>query len=214
MRNHKKHQSFLQTTLIGGLGAVLPTVLLIILFQWIIRLIQGYLEPLVKLFGIDSKIWNTLLYFLAVLAILMLFFIIGVIIQTRLGNRIRNLLERVFLMKIPGYKTIKDVVMQFIDSRSSFFKEVVLVDVFGTGTLMTGFVTDREGEYLTVFVPTGPNPTSGNIMHVHQNRVIPSSVPVETALKSILGVGAGSKEIFDFSDQEALQKHLLNRDEK
>jgi len=108
---------------------------------------------------------------------------------------LRNYLEKVFLLKLPGYKTMKDVVMQFLDSRNSFFREVVLVDVFGNGTLMTGFITDTQGEYVTVFVPTGPNPTSGNIMHVPKSRIIPSTTSVETAVKSIISVGAGSAEV-------------------
>jgi uncharacterized membrane protein len=196
MKKIKKPKNLLQTALLGGFGAVLPTVMLVILFQWIIRLIEKYLKPLVDLFQVDSRVWNIAIYILGVLAILLLFFLIGLIIKTRLGNMIRNYLERVFLLKLPGYKTMKDVVMQFIDSRNSFFREVVLVDVFGNGTLMTGFITDNQGEYVTVFVPTGPNPTSGNILHVPKSRIIPSNVAVETAVKSIISCGAGSADVF------------------
>jgi len=195
MKKIKKPKNLLQTALIGGFGAVLPTVMLVILFRWIIRLIEKYLKPIVDLFQVDSRIWNIAIYIFGVIAILLLFFLIGLLIKTRLGNMLRNYLEKVFLLKLPGYKTMKDVVMQFLDSRNSFFREVVLVDVFGNGTLMTGFITDTQGEYVTVFVPTGPNPTSGNIMHVPKSRIIPSTTSVETAVKSIISVGAGSAEV-------------------
>lgn len=199
----RKPKSFLQTTLIGGFGAVLPTVMLVILFQWSIKLIEKYLKPLVELFQVDSRLINIMIYVVAVLAILLLFFLIGLIIQTHLGNRVRNYLEKVFLLKLPGYKTLKDIVMQFLDSKSTFLKEVVLVDVFGNGTLMTGFITDQTDEYITVFIPTGPNPTSGNIMHVPRSRIIASSSAVETAVKSIISCGAGSNDVIGQSDIKA-----------
>ncbi len=196
MRKIKKPRNLLQTALIGGFGAVLPSVMLVILFQWIIRLIEKYLKPFVDLFQVDSRLWNIVIYIFGVFTILLLFFFIGLFIKTRLGNMLRNYLEKVFLLKLPGYKTLKDVVMQFLDSRNSFFREVVLVDVFGNGTLMTGFITDTHGEYVTVFIPTGPNPTSGNIVHVHKSKITPSNVPVETAVKSIISCGAGSTDVF------------------
>ena len=102
-------------------------------------------------------------------------------------------------MKIPGYKIARDTVMQFFGKNRSFFSEVVLVDIFNSGTLMTGFITDDHsgGDFITVFVPTGPNPTSGNIYHVSSDKVHRTSAAVDNGMKSIISCGAGSKEIFE-----------------
>jgi len=75
-------------------------------------------------------------------------------------------------------------------------REVVLVDIFNSGVLMTGFITDDQGEVITVFVPTGPNPTSGNIYHMPQDRVFKTSATIDNGMKSIISCGAGSKEVF------------------
>jgi len=102
-------------------------------------------------------------------------------------------------MKIPGYKIARDTVMQFFGGNKSFFSEVVLVDIFNSGTLMTGFITDDHGEFITVFVPTGPNPTSGNIYHVERHKVKRTTAAIDNGMKSIISCGAGSKEIFELS---------------
>lgn len=199
MKPIKRFNNFAQTTLIGGLAAILPLGLLVIFFRWIIVLIERYLEPLVKLFNTDTQISTIIAYIIAVASIIALFFFIGLAIQTRFGNLIRNYIEKHYLMKIPGYRTARDIVQQFFGGNRSFFSEVVLVDIFNSGTLMTGFVTDDkiEGDFVTVFVPTGPNPTSGNIYHLPKDKVTKSNIPVDAAIKSIISCGSGSSEVFD-----------------
>ena len=61
---------------------------------------------------------------------------------------------------------------------------------------MTGFITEDQGEILTVFVPTGPNPTSGNIYHVSREQVLFTGISVDNGMKTIISCGAGSTEIF------------------
>jgi uncharacterized membrane protein len=201
-----KTKSFLGTTLLGGLAAILPLALLIILVRWIIRLIEKYLEPLVNLVKPDNEIGTIITYVIITAIILACFFFIGLFIKTRVGNMIRNHLEHKYLMKIPGYRTTKEVVMQFFGSKNSFFSEVVLVEPFGNGILMTGFITDDRGDYISVFVPTGPNPTSGNIFHVQRDKVRRSSIPVDVAVKSIISCGAGSSDVINAAIPETEKK--------
>lgn len=197
-----KLKNFLRTTLIGGLAAILPLGLIIIIFRWIILLIERYLEPLVNLFETDSRISTIIVYVISVVAIVTAFFFFGLFIKTRFGNLLLNHFEETYFMKIPGYKTAREIVQQFFGGNRSFFSEVVLVDIFGTGVLMTGFITDyqEQNNYITVFVPTGPNPTSGNIYHIPKERLKRSNIAVDSAVKTIISCGAGSSAVFDASD--------------
>ncbi|MFP4488982.1 MAG: DUF502 domain-containing protein [Bacteroidales bacterium] len=194
----RRLRNFFRTTALGGVVAILPLVLLFIFFRWIINIIQRSLEPAVSLINTESELVITGLYILAVIAIILLFFLLGLFIQTRVGHFFRTVLEEQYLSKIPGYKMARETVMQFFGKNKSFFREVVLVDVFNSGTLMTGFITDDhdDSEYLTVFVPTGPNPTSGNIYHVHKDKTVRTKTTVDTGMKSIISCGAGSSNIF------------------
>ena len=143
-----------------------------------------------------NPFYKLALYVITFTAVLLFFFIIGLVVRTRL-YRFMSKAEDLYLQKIPGYKLAKETVQQFFGKNRSFFREVVLVDIFNSGALMTGFITDDQGEVVTVFVPTGPNPTSGNIYHLSKDRVLKTGAPVDTGMKSIISCGAGSAELFD-----------------
>ena len=99
-------------------------------------------------------------------------------------------------MKAPGYSIIKETVAQFIGNKKSPFSSAALVQIFGNETMVSAFVTDEheDGSY-TVFVPTGPNPTSGNIYHLPGKFVHPIDAPVEDLMRSIISCGAGSSAL-------------------
>jgi uncharacterized membrane protein len=187
---------YVRVTLLGGFAAILPLALVILVFRWIIGVIERYLRPIVDLFNTDSELLLFAIYVILVAAILIGFFFIGVIIETRIGRFFTSVLEKKYLMKIPGYKIARETVMQFFGKQKSFFSEVVLVDLFNAGTLMTGFITDDQGEMVTVFVPTGPNPTSGNIYHVRKEKIYRTKAAVDNGMRTIISCGAGSGEIF------------------
>jgi len=187
---------YIRVTLLGGIAAVLPMALVIIVFRWIFNMIEKYLGPIVELFEVNSIYFPYLLYVILVVGIIVSFFFIGVIVETRIGTFFTHVMEKKYLMKIPGYRIARETVMQFFGKQKSFFSGVVLVDLFNSGTLMTGFITDDQKEYLTVFVPTGPNPTSGNIYHVRKDKVFRTSTAVDNGMRSIISCGAGSSEIF------------------
>ena len=194
----KRIRNFFRTTLIGGLVALAPLTLIILLFRWVVSLIGRTLTPLVDRMVQDPDVdpfFKLVLYLLTFAAILLIFFVIGLIIRTRLVVFMHKAESR-YLSKIPGYTIARETVQQFFGKNKSFFKEVVLVDIFKTGALMTGFITDDQGEVITVFIPTGPNPTSGNIYHLPKDQVLKTDASVDTGMKSIISCGAGSEKIF------------------
>jgi uncharacterized membrane protein len=194
----KRVQRFLRTTLIGGVVALAPLTLIILLFRWVINLIGRSLTPLVNTILQDpdpNPYVKFAIYLLTFSAVLLFFFIIGLIVRTRFF-RFLDKGEDKYLLRIPGYKLVKETVQQFFGKNRSFFKEVVLVDIFKTGTLMTGFITDDQGDIISVFVPTGPNPTSGNIYHLQKDQVIRTTASVDVGMKTIISCGAGSAEVF------------------
>lgn len=190
----RKVWDFLGTTFLGGVLVLLPLAILIYLFQLILSLLLKISEPLAKLF---PSIWNEILVQLIALAILVgICFFVGLFIRTRFGNTVFGFLESQFLAKIPFYTSIKETIQQFTGQKKMPFSEVVLVNAFGNETWMTGFVTDRlPNGYITVFVPTAPNPTNGYVFHLKEEHVKPIDVKSEEAIKSIISMGSGSKKI-------------------
>jgi len=203
----KRFRNFLRTTLFGGVVALAPLTLIVLLFRWVINLIGRNLTPLVDRLLQDpdpNPYFKFTLYVITFAAILLFFFIIGLVVRTRLRAFLNRFEDR-YLRKIPGYKLVKETVQQFFGKNRSFFKEVVLVDIFKSGALMTGFITDDQGDIITVFVPTGPNPTSGNIYHLQKERVFKTGASVDSGMTSIISCGAGSAEIFESLESDFLR---------
>jgi uncharacterized membrane protein len=72
-----KASKFLQTTLLGGLAAILPLGLLVLFFRWVIVLIEKYLKPLVNIVEHNSRASILITYLIAVVAIILFFLSFG-----------------------------------------------------------------------------------------------------------------------------------------
>jgi len=112
----------------------------------------------------------------------------------RQGHRLVN--------KIPIVKSIYSSVKQVSDtlfsSNGNAFREAVLVQYPRAGSWTIAFVTGKpsgetashlHGEYLSLYVPTTPNPTSGFFLMVPRSDVIALAMSVDEALKYIISMG-------------------------
>jgi uncharacterized membrane protein len=190
---------FLWTTLIGGVGVLLPLVLISWVFYWLYTVIVGAVKPVSDPLAEVSGILRPIMDLIIIGGIFITCFLLGLLIRTRIGNFFHKHIEKNFLRKIPGYIVTKEIILHFSGEEETPFSAVVLVKPFGNDTYMTGFVTDRnpKSPYTTVFVPTGPNPTSGNIYHVTNENVVDAKVKVEVGMKTVIGCGAGSKPLLE-----------------
>lgn len=190
---------FFATTFIGGLVVILPLTLFFFLVRIVIRFMTSLVAPIRNLFPYSEELPGWFLDFIALATVLMLFFLLGLVVRTSTGSRMFTHFEQQWLMNLPFYNTLRETVRQFFGRKKVPFSQVVLVDPFGSGTLMTGFVTDDEmgNGYITVFVPTGPNPTNGFVFHMKEPDVKYVNTRPEDAMRSIISVGAGSSALFD-----------------
>ncbi|MCF7798855.1 DUF502 domain-containing protein [Candidatus Woesearchaeota archaeon] len=177
-----------------GFVALLPIALLLLVLTWLYRIVVSFVAPVGAVTG--TPIWLTII--ISLVGVALIVFLVGVAVRTKLGSWFFKQTERYILAYIPGYNAIKNLIEPFVGGA---FKEslqsAVVVDIFGTGTLMMGFITNTtpEKNLTTVFIPTGPNPASGNIYHVPNKRVFPVNTRVDTMLKTVVSVGNNSNKI-------------------
>ena len=112
----------------------------------------------------------------------------------RQGNRL--------LSKIPIVKSIYSSVKQVSDtlfsSSGNAFREAVLVQYPRHGCWTIAFVTGKPGgevatqlpgDYVSVYVPTTPNPTSGFFLMMPRADLIALRMSVDEALKYVISMG-------------------------
>jgi len=190
-------QSFVRTSMLGGLTVILPVAAVIFILSWLYNLVTGMIRPLTNV--LVAKEMQEFIASIVVVAVLVGFcFAVGVFVRTRLGGFLHRLIEDNLLKAAPGYTMIKEIVLQLFGGKRAPFSAVALVQLFGNDTLATAFVTDEhaDGSY-TVFVPTGPNPTSGFVYHLSKKYVHLINVSVEEAMRSVISCGGGSTKLVD-----------------
>ncbi len=193
---YQKLRNFVKTSLLGGLSVIFPGALLLIVFNWLFQWVVSLIEPLTRIIAAKSNLQEILVNLFVISAIVAACFFIGIVVKTQAGSFLHAKAEGLLGRFIPGYRLTTQTFQQLFGERSSTYSAVALVKPFGNETMMTAFITDEHPDgYYSVFVPTGPNPTSGNIFHLPASCVSRLDLPVEEVMKSVIGCGAGSKII-------------------
>jgi len=193
-------KEFAKKTLLGGLVILLPVALLVMGFRWLFKLVTDIIQPFTNLI---TKVIGMPEFFADILVLAGmagLCFVTGWLVTTAGGSWFHSKFDAHLARFAPGYSMMKDIVGQFFGdaSKSPFANgEVALVRLFGNETEVTAIVTSKHenGRY-TVFMPTGPNPTSGNIYHVTAEQVtLCPDIAVSDAMRTIIACGAGTGDL-------------------
>lgn len=205
-----RFKNFMMTTLIGGIAVVLPAALSAFLLKWLFKMVISIIRPLTRLVFAKSDIQVIFADAIVIAIILLACFVVGMIVKTRLGVFIQEGLDDYILKYIPGYSIIKETVLQFLGRKKFPFSPVVLVRAFENDTLMTGFITDEHPDnQCTVFVPTGPNVTTGFVFHLSRDNVYPLNVSADQAIRTVISCGVGSDRLINEYSQQAGQAQQI-----
>ncbi|TVT57202.1 MAG: DUF502 domain-containing protein [Azoarcus sp. PHD] len=141
---------------------------------------------------------------IGVLASLLIVFFTGLVAANVLGQKVVQLWEGI-LARIPVVKSIYYSVKQVSDtlfsSSGQAFRKALLVQYPRQGSWTIAFLTGKpggdaakhlEGDFVSVYVPTTPNPTSGFFLMMPKEDVIELEMSVDEALKYIISMGVVS----------------------
>lgn len=96
------------------------------------------------------------------------------------------------------YNSVKQVSDTLFSSSGNAFREAVLVQYPRHGSWTIAFVTGRpsgevagelQGDFVSVYVPTTPNPTSGFFLMMPRADVVALKMSVDEALKYVISMG-------------------------
>lgn len=155
---------------------------------------------------------------LGALLTLAVIFITGVIATNFFGQQL-ILLWEVMLSRVPVVKSIYASVKQVSDTifsdSGNAFRKALLVEYPRKGSWTVAFLTGQpegdvsnhlQGDYVSVYVPTTPNPTSGFFLMMPKADVIELDMTVDQALKYIISMGTVAPDIK--SEKIKLQKQV------
>jgi len=193
MSKKKKKRSVVYNNFLAGINAVLPIIILAFFLGWALKLVFSLIQPVILFLEPDPLKQTIIVKIVALFIVSLIVIVIGAIIQNPKGRRKFARIETRIFKILPGYTMVKETLLQFLGTKRTPFSQVAIVNVFENNTRQVGFITEehKNGSF-TVFVPTGPNPTSGNIYYLKKHQVRITDVAYEQAMKTIIACGIDS----------------------
>lgn len=193
----KRVLEFAAKSLVTGLLVVVPLYLAVLLLLKAMKSVLTLVKPIARLLP-ESVPAESLLSLLLVLVIC---FLVGLSIRTRVGAVIRERLEKTLFERIPGYALIRSLTQQLAGSsgekvwKPAFFES-------DEGLLPAFIIEEFEDGRYTVFVPSIPTPLAGAVYVSDRKRVHLLDIPFTDALRAISKWGSGSKDMVAAMENE------------
>jgi len=185
---------------ITGLLIWIPLGITILVLNWLISTMDQSLELLPAPLR-PERLWGVHIPGFGALLTVVVVFVTGLLAANFIGQRLVRFWESV-LARIPVVKSIYYGVKQVSDTvladSGQAFRKVLLVQYPRPGSWTIAFQTGRpggdvvnhlRGEYVSVYVPTTPNPTSGFFLMMPRSDVVELEMSVDEALKYVVSMG-------------------------
>ena len=186
---------FLKTTLIGGIVFMVPIIIFIAIIGKAIKLTNKLAAPVSALIPVDAIGNIPVADLLALVIILLICFLAGLAAKSTLARKsVSNLESRVF-SKIPVYGFVKSKMDAIVQPENAEGMKPILVRFDDYWQI--AFEVERiPGETVTIFLPGAPDPWSGSVCYVTEDRIQPLELTLLPVLKTLKGLGKGSNELY------------------
>lgn len=190
----------LRKWLVAGLLVVVPVAITLAVLNWIVGTLDQTLLILPQAWHPDRLIGFHIPGF-GVLLTLAILLLVGAAASNFVGKKL-VILGDAIVSRIPVVRSIYSSVKQVSDTLFSesgnAFRTAVLVEwprpgvwtiAFVTGTPGGDVANHLTGEYVSVYVPTTPNPTGGYFVMLRKSDCIELKMSVDEALKYVVSMG-------------------------
>jgi uncharacterized membrane protein len=193
-----------RTTFFRGFVVIIPLGLTYWFFSSLLNAVDGILSPILEGW-IGSKVPG-----LGFISMMVIILIVGALSRNLVGKLLfswfENLLKQIpFVRSV--YSAIKDLVGAFtIGGKGKTFREVVMIEYPRAGLYTLAFVTNEMPfhssnnqtiDFLNVYIPNPPNPTSGILILVPKHQAVKLDLTIEQGLKLVLSGGIVTPEKFE-----------------
>ena len=193
--------AWLRARFVAGMLIALPIVATFIILEFLINLIDSFVVPLLPPSLRPETYLDYAVPGFGLIILVVFLTLVGAVATNFLGKFFVDVTDRV-LTRVPIVRSVYSVFKQIRDvfqsNTAGQYKEIAMVEYPREGSWVIGFVAgavkgemrQRLGEnYVGIFVPTTPNPTSGFLLYVAESKLIRLSMSVEEGAKIIFSGG-------------------------
>jgi len=192
----------IRTAFVRGSVVIIPVALTYWFFSAFLNAIDGILSP------VYEKLLGRPVPGLGFISMVLLVLIVGFLSRNLVARVLFSWFEKL-LGSVPFvrgvYGAIKDLIGAFtVGGKGKTFRQVVLVEYPRSGLFTIAFVTNemqfaysdkKTIDFVNVYIPNPPNPTSGVLILVPKKDAVVLDLTIEQGLKLVLSGGIVTPEI-------------------
>lgn len=193
----KKIFKHLRTKIFAGILVILPLGITFLVLKFVFNALDSILNPLMPKVTIYLFNRELSLPGLGIIGFFILLYLMGWITTNVLGRKLIHWTDKLFI-NIPVVKNIylssKQLTDAFSTTQKGSFRQAVFVEFPQEGNFVLGFVTNevtdlQDQRRVTVFIPTAFAPPAGFLLFLPKEKILPSHLTIEEAIKTIMSVG-------------------------
>jgi len=188
--------AFIKATTLGGLFILLPLIIVLVVIGRLIIGVRDAAQAMMEKVTGEGTIADEFPLMVAILIVVGVSFFLGLGMVSRRGQTVGTWVERTLLFRIPGYAALKAILCGFssVDDEGAVRVGLLSLD---EGLKCIVFVMEVHGDgWLTIFVPETPNPASGTVQFVKEDRVQRLPLKLHEVGPLLQHWGVGMKGVF------------------
>ncbi len=191
MENDKLKHFF--ELVVQGFFGILPIAVVAMIIFWLYDKVDVIVNSIFSFIGFEPQQNHFLWFLLVLVALIIVLYFVGHIMETRLANFTEKLFE-----KIPGYSTVKDIIGIFNSSKKGETKVlVVAIRGFANQGYNIGLMYSQSEsiikDHYTVTLSQTPIPNGGYMFEVHKNDIfVIEEATFDDNLQYLLSMGVKS----------------------
>ncbi len=193
----------LRNAFVTGLLVLVPLFATIDILRWLFAAIDRSVRSYIPINFLPFDFWG-----MGLILSLIVILVTGIIAKNYFGNLFITRIDKL-IRKFPlvggVYYSIKKFLETIFSPSSQQFKKTVMVEFPMEGIYSIGFLTGdpieeikekSDKKLLNIFIPMVPNPISGFYIVIPEEKVIPLSISVQDAFRTVISMGIvkGDKE--------------------
>lgn len=178
-----------------GLMFLLPLAFIIFLFSFLVGIIIDIITPITEILPKVTILGQSMPKLSALVILFLIILLCAAIGRSRTGSIISERLEGLVAKVIPGFSIIKNLFYEQkeIYNDKKIKPALALID----DAWLFAFILEEknDADLLTVYVPSSPIPTSGNVYLMTEQQIKRLDITVKEAVTCITQLGIGSGKI-------------------
>ena len=185
---------FLKTTIIGGIVFLTPVIIIVAIVGKAFEIMRKVADPLSSWMPGDSVGEIAIVDFMVFALIVLVCFVAGLAARTEAASNLVEVLETRILSHIPVYAFVKAMTASVAGAEDGSGMTPVLARLDDYSQV--AFEIERfAGGNVVVYLPGAPNPWSGSVCVMTEDRIQPIDATMMSAVQNIRHLGRGSGDL-------------------